>query len=451
MKKFKTIWWAIKLFFTRIQYGNPSKKLKIIGVTGTNGKTTTVTLLHKIATKMSYKSGLIGTVEILIGEEKFQADSNKPIPATTPDSVLLTKIFAKMVEKGCKYVFMEVSSHALDQNRVAGVNFTGGIFTNLTHDHLDYHKDLENYFKAKKKFFEMLPENAFALSNIDDEYGNAMLDDIKAEKFFYGFPEVPEAQLRGISPKLGFGEDFYGKILKSDFSGLELDFNGPARFRLSEAMAGGEKIHSKLLGKFNAYNLLAVWSTCKLLGFNMPARNASHSEAGGKEVNKILENIEPPRGRFEHFVSKNGISIIVDYAHSPDALEKVLLAIKEIKSENSRIISVFGCGGDRDTSKRPKMGKIGASLSDIAIFTSDNPRSENPDKIIEAMKDNLSHEEARKVITISDRRLAIEQSVELAKEGDIILCAGKGHEDYQEMNGTKKHFDDVEEFRKALS
>ncbi len=183
----------------------------------------------------------------------------------------------------------------------------------------------------------------------------------------------------------------------------------------------------------------------------MPARNASHSEAGGKEVNKILENIEPPRGRFEHFVSKNGISIIVDYAHSPDALEKVLLAIKEIKSENSRIISVFGCGGDRDTSKRPKMGKIGASLSDIAIFTSDNPRSENPDKIIEAMKDNLSHEEARKVITISDRRLAIEQSVELAKEGDIILCAGKGHEDYQEMNGTKKHFDDVEEFRKALS
>ncbi|MEK7060031.1 MAG: UDP-N-acetylmuramoyl-L-alanyl-D-glutamate--2,6-diaminopimelate ligase [Patescibacteria group bacterium] len=423
MKKFKTIWWAIKLFFTRIQYGNPSKKLKIIGVTGTNGKTTTVTLLHKIATKLGYKSGLIGTVEILIGEEKFQTDSNKPIPATTPDSVLLTKIFAKMVEEGCKYVFMEVSSHALDQNRVAGVNFTGGIFTNLTHDHLDYHKDLENYFKAKKKFFEMLSENAFALSNIDDVCGEAIVDAIKAKKYFYG---------------MNNDANFKGEILKIDFSGIQMKI-------------GNEEINSKLLGKFNAYNLLAVWSTCKLLGFNMPARNASHSEAGGKEVNKILENIEPPRGRFEHFVSKNGISIIVDYAHSPDALEKVLLAIKEIKSENSRIISVFGCGGDRDTSKRPKMGKIGASLSDIAIFTSDNPRSENPDKIIEAMKDNLSHEEARKVITISDRRLAIEQSVELAKEGDIILCAGKGHEDYQEMNGTKKHFDDVEEFRKALS
>ncbi|MCX6751670.1 MAG: UDP-N-acetylmuramoyl-L-alanyl-D-glutamate--2,6-diaminopimelate ligase [Candidatus Nomurabacteria bacterium] len=422
MKKLKTIWWAVKLFFTRIQYGNPSKKLKIIGVTGTNGKTTVATLLYKIATALGHKSGLIGTVEILIEEEKFKTDSGKPIPATTPDSVFLTKLFAKMIKAGCEYVFMEVSSHALDQKRVAGVNFTGGIFTNLTHDHLDYHKDLENYFKAKKKFFEMLPKNAFALSNMDDEHGNAMLDDIKAEKFFYSFPE---AQLRGVSPKLGFGEGFYGKILKSDFSGLELDFNG-------------EKIHSKLLGKFNAYNLLAVWATLRLLNFNI------------KEVNKILENIEAPRGRFEHFISKNGISIIVDYAHSPDALEKVLLTIKEIKSKNSRIISVFGCGGDRDTSKRPKMGKIGASLSDIAIFTSDNPRSENPDKIIEVMKDNLSHEEAKKIITISDRRLAIEEAVELAKEGDIILCAGKGHEEYQEIKSVKSHFNDIEEFKKVL-
>lgn len=413
IKKLKTIWWAMKLFIVRFQYGNPSKKLKIIGVTGTNGKTTTVTLLHRIANTLGHKAGLIGTVEILIGEEKLKLDTNKPIPATTPDSVFLTKIFAQMVKAQCEYVFMEVSSHALDQNRVAGVKFAGGIFTNLTHDHLDYHKDLENYFRAKKKFFEMLPKNAFALSNIDDEHGIAMLDGIRAEKFFYGFGEETEIF------------DFYGKILKSDFSGLELDFNN-------------EKIHSQLLGKFNAYNLLAVWSASKLLGFNM------------KKVNKTLENIKPPRGRFEHFVSKDGISIIVDYAHSPDALEKVLTTINEIKPEGSRVISVFGCGGNRDTTKRSKMGKIGASLSDISIFTSDNPRNEDPDKIIDQMQDNLSEDESVKVVTITDRHLAIAQSVELAKKGDTILCAGKGHEDYQEINGVKKHFDDMEEYKKIL-
>jgi len=437
MKKLKTIWWAVKLFVARVRYRNPSKKLKIVGVTGTNGKTTAVTLLHKITTALGYKSGLIGTVEILIGEEKFKLDSNKPMPATTPDSIFLTKLFARMVEAGCKYVFMEVSSHALDQNRVAGIKFTGGIFTNLTHDHLDYHKDLESYFRAKKKFFEMLPKNAFALSNIDDEYGDAILDSIKAEKFFYGFEDLfPKDGLLGTQ-KTVFGEYFRGKILKSDFSGLKLDFNG-------------EIVNSKLLGKFNAYNLLAIWGACKLLGFDM------------LKVKKIMGKIEPPRGRFEHFVSKNGIIVIVDYAHSPDALEKVLLTIREIiptrvgtptgvgESTRGRIISVFGCGGDRDTSKRPKMGKIGASLSDIAIFTSDNPRSENPDKIIEAMKDNLSHEESKKVITILNRRLAIEEAVELAREGDIILCAGKGHEEYQEIKGVKSHFNDMEEFKKVL-
>jgi len=413
IKKFKSIWWAIKLFATRIHYGNPSKKLKVVGVTGTNGKTTTATLLHKITTALGHKSGLIGTVEILIGEEKFKADSNKPMPSTTPDSVSLTKIFAKMLTAGCEYVFMEVSSHALDQNRVSGVNFAGGIFTNLTHDHLDYHKDIENYFRAKKKFFEILPEKAFALSNADDEHGLAMVEDIKADKFFYGFGDETEFV------------DFYGKILKLHFEGLELDFNG-------------EKIHSKLLGKFNAYNLLAVWSASKLLGFDT------------KKVNKILESIEPPRGRFEHFMSSNGVLLIIDYAHTPDALEKVLLTVKDIKPEGSRIISVFGCGGDRDPLKRSKMGKIGANMSDVAIFTSDNPRSEDPDKIIDQMKDNLSHEESEKVITIVERRLAIEESAELAKKGDIILCAGKGHEDYQEIKGIKHHFDDMEEFKKIL-
>jgi len=426
MKKVKNIWWAVKLFAMRIRYGNPSKKLKIIGVTGTNGKTTTVTLLHRIATSLGHKSGLIGTVEILIGEEKLKLNSKKPIPATTPDSIFLTKIFSQMVKAGCEYVFMEVSSHALDQNRVAGIKFTGGIFTNLTHDHLDYHKDLENYFRTKKKFFDALSENSFALSNIDDEHGDVILEHTKAEKFFYGFGEETEMV------------DFYGKILQSDFSGLELNFNG-------------EKIHSKLLGKFNAYNLLAVWSVCRLLNFDMPARNAfSVALAGGDRVNKILEDIKPPRGRFEHFKILDNVLVIIDYAHSPDALEKVLLTIKEIKPENGRIISVFGCGGDRDKTKRPKMGKIGASLSDIAIFTSDNPRSEDPEKIIEEMQDNLSEDESVKVITITDRRLAIAESVKLAKAGDIILCAGKGHEDYQEIKGIKMHFDDREEFEKIL-
>jgi len=374
-------------------FGNPSARLKIIGVTGTNGKTTTATLLYKIATELGYKTGLIGTVDNIIVKEKREA------LRTTPSPINLNKLLNEMADKGCEYVFMEVSSHALDQNRVAGIKFAGGIFTNLTHDHLDYHKDFENYFKAKKKFFEMLPEDAFALSNVDDDHGDAMLDGIKADKFFYGFGEETESV------------DFYGKILKLDFSGLELDFNG-------------EKINSKLLGKFNAYNLLAIWSACKLLNFNM------------KKVGDILKNIEPPRGRFEHFMSPNGVLIIIDYAHTPDALEKILLTIKEVKSKDGRIISVFGCGGDRDPLKRSKMGKIGASLSDISIFTS--------------MKDDLSHDESKKVITISDRRLAIEEAVELAKKDDIILCAGKGHEEYQEIKNKKHHFNDIEEFKKLF-
>lgn len=394
-------------------FGNPSKKLKIVGVTGTNGKTTTATLLYEIATELGYKSGLLSTVENIIGDKKNIIAHDEKCPSTTPDPIYLNKILKKMVKEGCEYVFMEVSSHALDQGRVNGVNFAGGIFTNLTHDHLDYHKDLENYFKAKKKFFEMLGYNAFALSNLDDEHGNAMVDGIKAKKLFYGFESTAEFS------------DFYGKILKLDFEGLELDFNG-------------EIIKSKLLGKFNAYNLLSVWSASKLLGFDMI------------KVNKILEKIEPPRGRFDYFVSKGGVYIIVDYAHTPDALKNVLSTIKEIKPEGSKIISVFGCGGDRDPMKRPVMGKIGASLSGIAILTSDNPRSEDPDKIIEDMKGDLSHDEIKNVITIADRRIAIQQSVELAKKGDIILCAGKGHEDYQEINGVRNHFDDIEEYKNVL-
>ncbi|MFA5778267.1 MAG: UDP-N-acetylmuramoyl-L-alanyl-D-glutamate--2,6-diaminopimelate ligase [Candidatus Paceibacterota bacterium] len=388
-------------------YGNPSARLKIVGVTGTNGKTTTATLLYEIATELGYKAGLISTVENIIAGKIIPHDEKAP--ATTPDPIYLHKLLNEMVEKGCEYVFMEVSSHALDQSRVAGINFIGGIFTNLTHDHLDYHKNIDNYFGAKKKFFNALSEKAFALSNSNDDYGDSMLEHIHARKFTYGFNKF---------------EDFHGEITKLDFNGLLFSINK-------------EEVHSKLLGKFNAYNLLAVWSACKLIGFDM------------KKVKKILEEIKPPRGRFEHFTSKSGVLVIVDYAHTPDALEKVLVVVNEIKPKNNKVISIFGCGGDRDPLKRPKMGKIGVINSDIAIFTSDNPRSEDLDKIIEQMKTDLSTEDSKKVKTIANRREAILEGVKLAQKGDIILCAGKGHENYQEIKGVKSHFDDKEEFRKA--
>jgi UDP-N-acetylmuramoyl-L-alanyl-D-glutamate--2,6-diaminopimelate ligase len=400
-------------------YGHPSRKLKIVGVTGTNGKTTTVTLLYRIATELGYKAGLISTVENIVAGEV------RPATHTTPDSVTLTKLFHEMLKKGCEYVFMEVSSHALDQNRVMGVNFVGGIFTNLTHDHLDYHKNFENYFAAKKKFFQMLPRRAFALTNVDNEYGLKMLQGIKANQFSYGFisgvghPEFQVSNTRNAEVL------FQGKIKKLDFNGLELFFNDIP-------------IKSKLLGKFNAYNLLSVWSASSLLGFDM------------NKVNKILENIEPPAGRFQHFTSPSGVLVVVDYAHTPDALEKILMAIREIKKENSRIISVFGCGGDRDPIKRKIMGKIGATLSDFAIFTSDNPRNEDPEKIIEQMKEGLSSDDFKKIKTIANRHEAIKESIKLAQKGDIILCAGKGHEDYQEIKGVKHHFDDVEEYQQAF-
>jgi len=394
-------------------YGNPSSKLKVVGITGTNGKTTTATLLYKIATELGFKTGLISTVENIIGIEKRHSTH------TTPGPIPLNKLLSEMVDKGCEYVFMEVSSHAMDQKRVAGVNFTGGVFTNLTHDHLDYHKSFENYFLAKKKFFKMLPSSAFAISNGDDEHGRAIIENINAKKFLYGFTGT---------------EEFHGEIKKLDFSGLELDING-------------QKINSKLLGKFNAYNLLAIWGACKLLGFDI------------EKVNKILENIEPPKGRFDHFLSNSGVLSIVDYAHTPDALEKILLTIKDLfaSGENKtnppkagKIISVFGCGGDRDPLKRRIMGKIGTSLSDIAIITSDNPRSEDPERIIFEMKVDLTMADLKKVKTIANRSEAIKEAVNLAQKGDIILCAGKGHEEYQEINGVKHHFNDMEELKKGF-
>ncbi len=388
-------------------YGNPSARLKIIGVTGTNGKTTTTTLLYKIAKELGYKAGLVGTVENIIDGESM------PTGFTTPEPRELYALLNKMADRGCEYVFMEVSSHGLDQDRVAGLCFTAGIFTNLTHDHLDYHKTMENYFQAKKKLFRMLPKDAFALGNSDDPNGVRMLDGITARRYFYGFSSKPDkAEL----------EYFQGKVKKLNFEGLELDING-------------SKIHSRLLGKFNSYNLLSVWSASKLLGFPM------------EKVGKILENIEPPRGRFEHFTTPGGVLVVVDYAHTPDALENILRAVKEVKSSEGKIISIFGCGGDRDPSKRKVMGKLGAELSDTAIFTSDNPRSEDPEKIIRQMKESLNETDNKKVISIADRREAIEKGLSMGQKGDVVLIAGKGHESYQEVKGVKRHFDDLEEAR----
>ena len=406
-RKIKTIYWRVRSFLTRYYYGNPARKLKIVGVTGTSGKTTTATLLYRMTTALGHKSGLIGTVENIIGEEVRETN------LTTPNSIVLTKLFKEMVDAGCEYVFMEVSSHSVDQKRIAGIPFIGGLFINLSQDHLDYHKDMEDYFQAKKKFFKMLPRRSFALSNADDKYGIRIIEGIRAFPFTYGF--------------LGDYDDvqFYGEIKKMDFDGLDLSFNKIP-------------IKSKLLGKFNAYNLLAVWSACSLLGFGM------------NEVNKVLETIEPPRGRFEHFTSKTGVLVIVDYAHKPDALEKIFSAVKEVTGGHGKLISVFGCGGDRDSSKRPIMGKIGVINSDVAIFTSDNPRSEDPNEIIEQMKTGLSSEDLKKVKTIPNRREAIVESVKLAQKGDIILCAGKGHENYQIIKGVKSHFDDMEEYKKLF-
>jgi UDP-N-acetylmuramoyl-L-alanyl-D-glutamate--2,6-diaminopimelate ligase len=387
-------------------YGNPSAKLKIVGVTGTNGKTTTATLLYKITMALGHRAGLISTVENIINGKVITTEEGRPVPGTTPDPINLYKLLNKMVEEKCEYVFMEVSSHALDQSRVAGVNFTGGIFTNLTHDHLDYHKNFDNYFGAKKKFFKMLPAGAFALSNTDDEYGQKMLEGIKAKKYTYGFKK------------------------SADFA---------------------EKLETKLIGNFNTYNVLAVYATLVLLGLDKV------------KIKEQIKNVLPPKGRFDYFKSSSGVTVIVDYAHTPDALENVLKTIKQIANVGHRqnlpmsdigkpkIISVFGCGGDRDPLKRPIMGKIGAIHSDITILTSDNPRSENPDKIIEQMTTNLSEDEFRKVKIIPGRHEAIREAVKLAQKGDIILAAGKGHEDYQEIKGVKHHFDDMEEFKKAFT
>jgi UDP-N-acetylmuramoyl-L-alanyl-D-glutamate--2,6-diaminopimelate ligase len=377
-------------------YDNPSEKLKVVGVTGTNGKTTTATLLFQLARGMGYPSGLLSTVVNRINDKTIEATH------TTPDAVSLQRLLADMVKAGCEYCFMEVSSHAIHQRRIAGLSFTGAVFTNITHDHLDYHGSFEEYALAKKRLFDDLPSGAFALSNADNDHGDFMLNDTRAKKRSYGLFSVA---------------DYDTQILENDFDGLQLNLNGIP-------------FHSRLVGAFNAYNLLAVFATAIELGMKEG------------EVLQTLSGLEPVDGRFRHFKTGNGITAIVDYAHTPDALDNVLNTIGQIRTRNEKVITVVGCGGDRDRSKRPLMAAIAAQKSDQVILTSDNPRSEEPQAIIDEMKTGLDPVGQRKTISLTDRKEAIRLACTLAKSGDIILIAGKGHEKYQEIKGVKNAFDD---------
>lgn len=385
-------------------YDNPSKKLKLVGVTGTNGKTTIATLLYRLFTDAGHKSGLLSTIENIIGRETV------PSTHTTPDPIELNILLNKMVEKGCQYAFMEVSSHSVSQERIAGLHFAGGIFTNLTHDHLDYHKTMANYRDAKKKFFDDLPATAFALTNIDDKNGAVMLQNTKAHKLTYA---------------LKHDADYKGFVMESHFDGMMLKVNGI-------------EVYTLLVGGFNASNLLAIYGMASALGFNK------------EELLVEISKLHGAKGRFEIVPSENGIVGIVDYAHTPDALQNVLHTINEVRNHKETLITVVGCGGNRDTTKRPEMAAAAVKLSDRVILTSDNPRNENPDEIIRQMLAGITDTDRHKVLSITNRLEAIRTSVALAKRGDIILVAGKGHENYQEINGIKNHFDDKEELSKAM-
>jgi len=379
-------------------YDNPSEKLKLIGVTGTNGKTTSVTLMYDLFRMLGYKVGLISTVVNKIHAEKVDSTH------TTPNSLDLNELLNRMVEKGCLYCFMEVSSHAVDQKRIAGVKFAGGVFTNITHDHLDYHKTFDNYIAAKKGFFDALPERAFVLTNADQEHGETMVHDTRAKVHTYGIN----------SPS-----DFKAKIIDNRFDGLQLDI-------------GGKELYTKLIGGFNAYNAVVAYAVGVLLGEDELS------------VLTTLSNLNPPEGRFQHVSSQSGITAIVDYAHTPDALENVLNTIKNIRNGNEMVITVVGCGGDRDKDKRPLMAEIACKLSDQVIFTSDNPRNEDPEKIIEDMQVGVPSADYKKTLAITNRKEAIKTACSMSHAGDILLIAGKGHEKYQIINGETLPFDDME-------
>jgi UDP-N-acetylmuramoyl-L-alanyl-D-glutamate--2,6-diaminopimelate ligase len=386
-------------------YNNPSSKLKLIGVTGTNGKTTVASLLYKLLKKSGYKTGLLSTVQILVDTTVFKATH------TTPNSVTINYYLHQMVLLGVDYCFMEVSSHGIHQKRTEGLEFAGGIFTNLSHDHLDYHVSFATYRDVKKSFFDSLPKTAFALTNLDDKNGNIMLQNTKARKRTYALKTLA---------------DYKAKIIEKSFSGTLLSINGI-------------EVWTKLIGNFNAYNLAAIIGTAYELGLEK------------LEVLTIVSQLESVSGRFEHLVSDTGIIAIVDYAHTPDALKNVLETINDIRSDNEKLITVIGCGGDRDKTKRPKMAHIASQLSTQAIFTSDNPRTENPDTILEEMEVGVSAENLKKTITISDRRQAIKTACKFSETGDILLIAGKGHENYQEINGERFHFDDLVEVKKYFN
>ncbi len=384
----------------RNYYDNPSSKLKLIGITGTNGKTTTVTLSYNLFKSLGYECGLISTIVNRIGDREVVSTH------TTPDALSLNKLLNEMVESSCEYVFMEVSSHAVDQYRIWGLSYYGGVFSNITHDHLDYHKTFANYINAKKGFFDSLSAKAFSLTNIDDKNGEKMVEATKSKKYTYSLSRMA---------------DFKAKIIENSFFGLLLNING-------------KEVSTQLVGEFNAYNLLAIYSIAELCGLKQ------------EEILLGLSKLKAAAGRFETYRLKNGAVAIIDYAHTPDALLNVISTINEIKL-GGKLITLVGCGGNRDKTKRPEMAKIAQVGSDVVILTSDNPRFENPDDIIEDMKKGVIDNES--LFCITDRRQAIKLASQLAKDkNDIILVAGKGHETYQEISGVKHHFDDKEEVLK---
>lgn len=380
-------------------YGNPSSKLKLVGITGTNGKTTVATLLYELFLKANKKVGLLSTVKVMVNANAYKATH------TTPDSIAINKHLANMVAEGVEYCFMEASSHGIHQKRSEGLTFAGGIFTNLSHDHLDYHKTFAEYRDVKKSFFDQLSKGAFALTNADDKNGLYMLQNTKASKSTYALKSYADSK---------------AKILEKQFSGTLLSINGT-------------EVWTKLIGEFNAYNLLAIATTAGLLGLDKI------------EVLTIISRLESVSGRFEYVVSDQQVTGIVDYAHTPDALKNVLKTINDIRTGNETVITVVGCGGDRDRTKRPKMGNIASEFSNQVIFTSDNPRSEDPKDILDEIEKGVSPENFKKTLTIIDRKQAIKTACKLANQGDIILVAGKGHENYQEIKGERFHFDDLEE------
>ncbi len=385
-------------------YNLPSAKMKVVGITGTNGKTSIATLLYKLFIGLGYKTGLISTISYRINEKEEAASH------TTPDAVKIQQLMAKMVEEGCEYCFMEVSSHAIHQQRIAGIEFAGGVFTNITHDHLDYHKTFAEYIKAKQAFFTQLSPDAFALTNIDDKNGMVMVQNSRARKITYSNRSMA---------------DYRCKVIERHFDGMLLNL-------------AGNEIWTRFVGTFNASNLLAIYATAVNLGQNK------------EEVLTRMSNLEPVKGRFETVRSLDGKLAIVDYAHTPDALKNVLNAISEIRTGDEQVITLIGAGGDRDKTKRPEMANEAVIASDKVILTSDNPRTENPAQIIKDMEAGVEIQYKKKVVSIESRREAIKTATLIAQPGDIILVAGKGHENYQEVNGVKHHFDDVEELKKCF-